>query len=299
MSSQEKDAAFRFTFGKPRKYVKGVAGTFDENFFKDPQSGQFTFPDYNTHWKGIVRLKDITKYKKDFAERLSKKQIANLSLDNFEYHFVPPEFKVESFPDFFKRFPEACFNKGITKARVIFLFERFVDWITHAESIEKYGEGSYPVNEYYYMNHEDIKEALVLGLLEAVVQPNAVKYWSNQYTLPELNELCDDHDIIPGRNKAATIESLIAQKIPFRHAVVAPTELLKQTYWSFIDLYVNDIRDNADHFHPLYLAHLWRHILGSCYERGARRRIEKIIANPYWNNRLYTFTRQENSDDDE
>lgn len=82
LSSQEKDAAFRFTFGKPRKYVKGVSGTFDENVFKDHQSGQFSFPDYNTHWKGIVRFKDITKYKKDFAERLSKKQIANLSLDN-------------------------------------------------------------------------------------------------------------------------------------------------------------------------------------------------------------------------
>jgi hypothetical protein len=299
MSSKDKDFVISITFGGPRKYVKGVAGSFDESYFKDPQSGQFTFPDYNTRWKGMVRFKDTTKYKKDFAERLSKKQIANLNLDNFEYHFIPPEFQVESFPNFIRRFPEACFNKGISKARVLSLFEQFVDWMTYAENAEKYGESHNPVDEYYYMYHKETREALALGLLETVVQPNAIKYWSNQYTSPELNELCDKHDITPGKNKAVTIEMLIAKKIPFKHAVVAPTELLKQTYWSFIDLYVNDIRNNADQFHPLYLAPLWRHLQRHCDERGARRRIEKIVANPYWNNRLYTFTRQDNSDDDE
>jgi len=266
---------------------------------KTPQSGQFAFPDYNTHWKGMVRFKDITKYKKNFFEGLGKKEIAQFNLDEFEYGFIPPDFQIETFPNFIQRFPEASFNKGISKAQVLFLFEKFVDWITYTENAEKYGEHQHPVEEHYYMQHEEIQEALALGLLETVAPREAANYLSTQYTAPELKEVCTKHNIKTGSTKAVTIERLIEKNIPFNHVVVAPTELLKQTYWSFIDLYVDDIRNNADHFHPLYFESLWKYIKRCCDERGVRRRVEKIVDNPYWTNRLYTFTRQDNSDDDE
>src|SRR5882757_3016655 len=112
MSSQNKDFDIGFTFGEQREYAKAVAGTFDENYFKDPQSGQFVFPDYNTHWKGMVRFKDITKYKRDYFDGLSKKEIVQFNLAEFEYSFLPPEFQIETFPNFIQRFPEASFDKG-------------------------------------------------------------------------------------------------------------------------------------------------------------------------------------------
>ena len=300
MSPYDKDFVVSFSFDKPRIYLKAVAGTFDENYFKDPQSGQFAFPDYNTHWNGMVRFKDITKYKKDFFDGLSKKEIAQFNLDEFECNFVHPEFLIETFPNFIRRFPAASFDKGISKAQLLFLFEKFVDWITYAENTEKYGEDLRPVEEHYYMQHEEIREALALGLLTTVAPHDAANhYWSTQYTAPQLKELCTRHNIKPGATKSATIERLIEENVPFNHLVVAPTELLKQTYWSFIDLYVDDIRNNTDHFHPLYFEPLWKHIRRYCDERGARRRVEKIVDNPYWANRLYTFTRQDNLDDDE
>jgi hypothetical protein len=297
--SSEKNV-FTITFGGSRKYEKAVAGTFDESYFKDPQSGQFIFPNYTAHWKGMVRFKDITKYKKDFFDGLSKQEIAQFNLDEFEFSFLPPEFQIETFPNFIRRFPEASFNKGISKAQVLLLLEQLRDWITRPEDAKKYGPDQYPVEEHYYMRQHEIREALALGLLQPATSPDANKYWSTQYTVPELKEICARNNIIkPGSTKAAIVARLIAQQVPFNHAIVAPTELLRQTYWSFIDLYVNDIRNHADHFHPLYFGALWRHVNRHGDERGVRRRVEKILENPYWVNRLYTFTRQDNSDDDE
>jgi hypothetical protein len=126
--------------------------------------------------------------------------------------------------------------------------------------------------------------------------PDPVKYWS-YFTLTELQEVCTSHNIQPGSSKAITITRLTENNIAFSHAVVQPTELLKETYWSFIDLYVQDIREHVDHFHPLYFKYLWKDIKRYCDERGVRRRVEKILDQPYWTDRLYTSTKQYKNDD--
>jgi hypothetical protein len=110
MPSKDKDFAFSISFGQPEIYVKAVTGTFDESFFTDPQTGQFKFPDYNSSWKGMVRFKDVTKYKRHYFYFLTKKEIAQFNLDKFECDFFTPDLQVEIFPNFIRRFPEASFK---------------------------------------------------------------------------------------------------------------------------------------------------------------------------------------------
>lgn len=257
------------------EYFKAHPGSFDTSFFTDPGTGKFRFPDYNERLKGLVRIEDHTNYS-DYTKYLSEKKKANFDLDDFEQNFSE-DLVVESFPAFMARFPEACFDKGISRQQLFSLFDEFRYFTTEQHEY---------LSPYYYKPEEEIRTAINLGLFTEI-DPAAElnKHWLT-CTLSDLQDLCKEHNIKPASTKSLCITRLMEANVPLPVAIVYPTELFKTTYWSFIDMYINSIKEQVDHMHPLYFEPLWKHVARYCDERGARRRAEAIGSTPYWANRL-------------
>lgn len=272
------------------RYARAVAGSFDASYFTDPVTGKFTFPSYTKHWKGLVKIKDATYYKQDYFTGLSKKERAAFSLNDFERYFSDPDFEFETFDNFLERFPEENFNKGISKEEVLWLLEKFRHYLEYNL-----------VEDHYILDTEETTEGLAMGLLTAVdISTDPKRYWSALH-FNDLRATCQAYEIPPSAKRAVMIERLMAHGAEYPYAVVVPSPMLKEVYDSFVNLYLQDIRDNTNHFHPLYFQPLWKAVQNDCGNDVIRERIDALLAAPYWADRLYSYTppEDENEDDDE
>lgn len=82
------------------------------------------------------------------------------------------------------------------------------------------------------------------------------------------------------------IERLMEKNIPFPYNVVVPSAQLNETWHSFADIYIEDIRASIDRLHPLYLQPVWEDVRSSNYGRAFKKRIDAILSAPYWADRL-------------
>lgn len=208
-------------------------------------------------------------------------------MDDFEQNFCSPYFEFEKFDEFLQRFPDANFNKGISKKEVLLLFKKF-----------RYHLNREPTEDFYRMTHQDAQAALSLGLLATIdIRKNPKKYWETLLQ-NDLREACKKHNIPTAAKGATMIERLVAQDAAYPYAVVLPSPLLQEVYDSFINLYIQDIRIHTDHFHPLYFESLWEAVQSDCYNNAIRARIEEILETPYWADRLYSYTPPEDENAD-
>lgn len=261
----------------PVEYKKAVAGSFDVSWFINPTTGKFKFPDYTKNWRGMVHIKDNTQYKTIYFGGLDTEEKKKFSLADFELNFTSPDFEIESFPAFFQRIPGASFNNGIGASQVLALFQKFLDFLTDQET--EYFDA-------YYLEPAEAHEGIAVGLLTAIdVNNNPQRHWFS-LSEQELDQVCASHGIEPGPAKTITIARILEAGIVFPYAIVFPSSLLEETYWTFIDLYIEDIRDHIGHFHPFYFEHIWNRVWQQCDEPGVRIKVTKILEQPYWSGRI-------------
>jgi hypothetical protein len=282
MSSEKDNKAITIDFASlfETEYQKAVPGTYDESFFTDPQTGKFRFPAYNPLFKGMISIKDESKYKQMYFTRLSAKETLAFTMDDFERNFDIPWFTTEKFSDFMDRLPESAFDKGISKENVLYLFKKLQRFIND-EEIEKY----------YIFEKDKSTDALRIGLLlpfdTGSIKPREL--WGEVHTFT-LRDICKANDI-PTTSKRETMLERILQRNPdFPFNVVVPAPLLKETWLSFVDFYLNDIRENIDRLHPLYFEPVWEMVMDTNYGKSFKNRVQKLINSRYWAGRLTTKT---------
>ena len=252
----------------PDQYLSAIPGTYDASFFIDPGTQKFCFPAYDNLFKGMISIKDETKYKREYFSDLSAKEKANFKLDDFESNFCSPSFTIEAFSDFLDRIPAASFNKGISKDGMLYLFKKFQRYINDE-----------PLEKHYLLDKDKSTDAIRLGLLTVLPVDRAAtrKLW-DEIKITDIRDTCNAHNI-PTASKADTmIERLMEKDIAFPYNVVVPSALLKETWHSFVDMYTEDIRASIDLLHPLYLEPVWEDVRDSNYGKSFKKRIDEIIA---------------------
>lgn len=248
-------------------YLKAKEGTFDRTVFT--REGEFCFPDYSDASTGMVYVGDMTNYKKVYG--------ANYSLDKMERNFVTPEWEFQELEAFIEDLPATYMKEGISGLRLRDIIS----------------------NHYYYLNsnEEDTGNYELLsendplvknGFFEAIDQAdfNAASSWN---TMPEeaLAATCKENNIKPAKQKVAMIWQLIDNNVPFPLKWYKPTPALIEYYRTFIELYITDIQQGTNHFHPLYFQSMWEELKELHYTAELNERINAILANPYWEDRLY------------
>ena len=272
-------------------YKKAVEGSYDKSYFVDEATGLFCFPRYNKDWQCLVSIRDLTPYKNQYFSYLGPEQRKAFSIDDFETKFQYPCWEVQDFPDFLENLPPGCFNKGISRKEVLGLFEHFEEFIN----------GETPADDYFETNL-DCVAALQVGLVESVdkssIKPE--KLWDEYVSPNKVEEICKANGIQPTKRNSANIKKLLEKNIPFPYDGVRPTQLLKDCYASFVDLYIEEIKRSTDHFHPLLFKSLWDEVYRECMNENVEKKVKHILAVPYWKDRLYKIGKvEENEEDDE
>ncbi|HTE26833.1 hypothetical protein [Flavitalea sp.] len=246
------------------KFLKGKAGSYDESLFSDASTGEFCFPDYNAGWKGVVKLKDHTKYKQ------------GSSIEEFEYYFFSPAIEVPDFETFLEQLPGDYFPVNTSGGKLFELFEEYQDFVQgHVKA------------SYYFEQFRDPSE-LVQAALFYKVDNSALKpadLWE-EIAPVKVDEICIANNIRPVKNNEANIKKLVENNIPFPYEFYRPTDLLKEIYKRFTILYVEDIKVNTDHFHPLYLQPLWEEVERSCGNEDIEEQVNAILKSKFWKQRL-------------
>ena len=271
-------------------YKKAVEGSYDKSYFVDEATGSFCFPKYNKDWQCLVSIRDLTPYKNQYFSYLGPEQRRTFTIDDFESKFNYPSWDVQDFPDFLENLPEACFNKGISRKEVLRLFEDFEEFINDVA----------PADSYFETNLKTTA-ALQAGLVERVdktsIKPE--KLWDDYVSPNKVEEICKANGIQPTKRNSTNIKKLLEKQIPFPYEGVRPTQLLKDCYASFVDLYVEEIKRSTNHFHPLLFKSLWDEVGRECSNEDVEKKVKHILAAPYWKDRLYKIGKAEDDDEDD
>ena len=271
-------------------YKKAVEGSYDKSYFVDETTGLFRFPRYNKDWQCLVSIRDLTPYKNQYFSYLGPEQRKAFTIDDFESKFQYPCWDVQDFPDFLQNLPDACFNKGISRKEVLRLFEDFEDFLNDEE----------PADDYF---ETDLKStaALEAGLVERVDKNsiNPETLWDDYIAPIKVEEICKANGIQPSKRNSTNIKRLFEKNIPFPFDGVRPTQLLKDCYTTFVDLYIEEIKRSTNHLHPLLFKSLWDEVCRECSNEDVEKKVEHMLAAPYWKDRLYKIGRAEDDDEDD
>jgi hypothetical protein len=252
-------------------YLKAREGSFDETFFKDASTGHFRFPDYTEKYTGMGYVCDKTNYKKKYPA------VNDFSLDQMERNFITPEWEFRDLHDFIEDLPATYLREGLSGTRLKDIFGSNFQYIN---------EGTAHAMHYELLVPND--PLIRYGFFEEADQSLFVRAKSWDAMSDEaLAAICKENDIKPSKQKVNMIWELIDHNIPFPLTWYKPTTALIHYFNSFIDLFITDIRNSTDHFHPLYFASLWEELKDGYYNFKVNEKINDILSHPYWKDRLY------------
>jgi hypothetical protein len=259
------------------KYLSAKDGTFDKTYFIDPDTNKFRFPKYNKdNNKFLVQIKDITNYKESYFDGYNKNERDNFTFVDFEKIFITPELEIDCFEDFLENLKSNNFDKQLSKETSLLLFSDFEEFLNekdysnepisldtkNAERLEKLG--------YVTISNEKITQADYLDSLSIL----------------ELTNLCNSNNLEPYKTKKAILNQLsnVSLDIPF--LLVTPTENLKNYFSKFIELYTQELKKNADRFHPLYIEPILEEASLSNDNEKVYQTYKNELKSEYWKNRL-------------
>lgn len=271
-------------------YKKAVEGSYDKSYFVDETTGQFRFPKYNKDLQSLVLIRDLTPYKIQYFSYRGPQQRKAFTINDFESEFNFPCWDIQDFPDFLENLPDGCFNKGVSRKEVLRLFDDFQSFLQDGESADDCLETGL-----------ENSPAVQAGLLERVDKSIMAieELWKDHIAPVKVDEICKANGIQPVKRNSANIKKLIEKNIPFPYEFVRPTQLLKDCYASFIDLYIEEIKRSTNHFHPLLFKSLWEEVLRESCNDDVEKKVKRVLAAPYWKDRLYKVGKDDDEEEDE
>ena len=280
----------KFMHGKKtfqRKYA--INNSFDDSFFKS-EDGKFKFPRYKSEKENLVKIKDITPYS-DFWKILDSKEKACFSIKDFDHHYDGDgmiEVQVDDFWDFMK------------KLKILNLkpYEYLKGHIDGLDYLIFYIEEK-PEDVPYIYPKDHLEKTLfkngILSTYEFKSEQEAHEYYKvhlNSLMVTELKELSKNAGLKPSLKKQELIDQLLANNIVNN----LPKPYIKNEKFDeminhFYDLYIKDIQNQIDKWHPYYIEAVWLEVQGNMTFPETSQlaiKINKIINEEYWAERITT-----------
>ena len=256
--------------------IHALPGTYDESYFVNPKTKKFQFPKYRHDNRFMIKIIDSTDYKDAFDwYDLDAEERKEYSIRDFENDFSYVDLEVEPFENLFYT---------SSKSHLKPLEELKGQWGLVESLLLGDAEGVTVTT-----NKQIINKLLSEGyLFQRVVasKVDKLKYYRS-FTVTQLREACDKSGVKRGRNKQETIDRMIESEKEFDFPpVLIRSPKFDKWFSGLIQVYINDIRRNADRFHPLYHYEIWDCAADQNDLPAVKDAIAKLADSEYWLKRL-------------
>jgi hypothetical protein len=277
-----------------RHYWSAVPGSYDQSALVNPETGAFRYPKYRSPKSAIVKIADKTNYREDFDPIDGLKP----NLFDFEYRLTDYlesddycclELEVSYFDDVF----DLIVRRAELSPKLMGMGSELIslanddDWFSGdqiaglPEGFEIFCEGERRLLEAGLLQTYPVEPG---SPLESIVQNATLE----SLTAAQLKEICD-RDKLPKTGKKDELLARVRaanSSLPLPPVVKLNTRKLESLLDVVTDVYISDIRQSIDRWHPLVIPQVWRETLHNSDCPILTDKIKAILAEPYWADRL-------------
>lgn len=274
----------------PSDSVRGMVpkpGSFDTSLFVHPNTGQFKFPNYRDNKKYLVEIRDKTDYRDQFWNHLDRQEKSEYDLNRFNWDIESGGliFEVESFMDLFKQENRHKFPQFEMLFRLN--FESLLDTLeTNHETSE--------IDLLWVAPSDPAYKAVEDDYLEPVKTVEAIDCWRN-LKVSEVKKVCTTAGIRVGnKKKDELIRELMGNNIQYPNEAslpYQPSPKCREALDNAISIYIDAVKENADKFHPTYIAYIWDATIDANSNAYVAEAIRNAISDQYWLGRMQPETR--------
>ena len=257
-------------------------GSFDDSLFVDPNTGKFKFPNYRGNKSYLVEIRDETDYREQFWNHLDREDKRQYNLDRFNWDIDSGglTIEVEGFLDLFK--PEN--RQKFSQFEMLFR----LDLEELLETLETNHQKS-ELELLWVAPSEPAFEAVRHGYLEQVKTVAAIDCWRN-LKVSEIKKLCTNAGIkVDNKKKDELIQELMENNIQYPNEATLPyqpTPKCREALDNAISTYIEAVKENADRFHPTYIAYIWDAAIDVNSYTYVAQAIRNAISDQYWIRRM-------------
>ena len=298
MSAHESPAPARNSIGEqpiatdkawPSDSVRGMVpkpGSFDDSLFVDPSTGKFKFPNYRDNKKYLVEIRDETDYREQFWNHLDREEKRQYNLDRFNWDIESGGviIEVEGFLEIFRPENRQTFSQFEMLYRLD--IEELLDTLetNHQKS---------DLDLVWVAPSDPAFQSVRDGYLEQVKTVEAIDHWRN-LKVSEIKKVCTTAGIKVGiKKKDELIQELIENNIQYPNEMslpYQPSAKCREALDNAISIYIEAVKENADRFHPTYIAYIWDAAIDANSYTYVAQAIRDAISYQYWLERMQPGT---------
>lgn len=269
----------------PSDSIKGMVpkpGSFDDSLFVDPNTGKFKFPNYRDNKKYLVEIRDETDYREQFWNHLDREEKRQYNLDRFNWDIESGGLiiEVEGFLDLFK--PEN--RQKFSQFQMLFHL--------NLDALLETSETNHQTSEFdllWVAPSDPAYEAVRDGYLERVTTVEAIDCWRN-LKVSEIKKVCTTAGVrVSNKKKDELIRELMRNNIQYPNEASLPHQpspKCRQALDNAISTYIEGVKENADRFHPTYIAYIWDAAIDANSPTYVSQAIRNAISDQYWLGRM-------------
>jgi hypothetical protein len=275
---------------KLTEFFSALSGSFDVSVFVNPKTGRFRYPRYKSPTSAIVKIKDNTDYREDFTA-FSDIDDANDPMLCFEYELYSATLDLEltSFEDVF----DSIVRRAELPPRLQGIGSELLSLASDPGFFPNEDNRGLP--EGFHLLDDYELHFLDTGMLQTFpIEPGSElegivrKASLESFNVENLKKICDENTLSKSGKKDELIERILAAKAVFQSMplVRANSRKLNSLLDLMTDIYVDDIKSSIDQWHPLFMKHVWSAAKDWADCEIVERKIDAILATPYWATRL-------------
>lgn len=272
------------------EFFSAVTGSFDRSAFVNPKTGGFCYPKYKSPISAIVKIKDSTNYREDFTTLSDIDDSSDpMLLFELELYEATLDLELASFEDVF----DFIVRRAELFPKLRGLGSELSSIASDPDHFQDEANPDFPKG--FQLFHENDRQLLDAGMLQTFpVEPGSElekivrKASIESFNVEKLKRICDENKLSKSGKKDELIERILATKVVFQSMplVMANSRKLNSLLDLMTDIYVDDIKSSIEKWHPLFIKHVWSAAKDWADCEIVDRKIDTILAKPYWATRL-------------
>ena len=272
------------------EFFSAVTGSFDGSAFVNPKTGGFCYPKYKSTTSAIVKIKDSTNYREDFTTLSDTDDSSDpMLLFELELYDATLDLEITSFEDVF----DSIVRRAELFPKLRGLGSELLSLATDPDDFQDEENPDLPKG--FQLFRENDRQIFGAGMLQTFpVEPGSEldkivrKASVESLNVEKLKRICDENKLSKNGKKDELIERILAIKAVFQSMplVKVNSRKLNSLLDLMTDIYVDDIKSSIDNWHPLFIKHVWSAAKDLADCEIVDRKIDAILANPYWATRL-------------
>lgn len=272
------------------EFWSALPGTFDGLAFVNPKTGGFCYPKYKSPTSAIVKIKDSTNYREDFTTLSNKDESCDPMLSfEFELFDATLDLELSSFEDVF----DLIVRRAELSPELRGLGKELMFHATDANHSVLENNANLPNG--FQLFHENDRPLMDVGLLQTFpvelgseLDRTVKKMSVDSFSVEKLKSICEENKLPKSGKKDELITRILAANSVFHSMplVRVNSRKLNSLLDLMTDIYIDDIRSSIDKWHPLFMKHVWFAAKDWADCEIVDRKIDAILANPYWSTRV-------------